>query len=233
VPIPTSEGELTALFARLGASDPELWARSQVEEGIPQLMRYLFLKAAWKDVNRDGDTSWIAPEISDASAHPATPYAGLGLGLEHCAKQGVDPSVLNEMIRCAQARMIFRISYLLDDPNCGDLEELEDVSWGSFKPTTTDALRGHSSKDSMNRFWSLIPRAGKCDLRKRFNALPCRRSLEIMGSSRPRLSVAVGQVRSVMNDRSAATQGKPARSSLKALPVLDTEPGRPARLAQA
>ena len=133
MPIPTSEGELTALFACLGASDPELWARSQVEEGIPQLMRYLFLKAAWKDVNRDGDTSWIAREISDATAHPATPYAGLGLGLEHCVKQGVDPSVLNEMIRCAQARMIFRMSYLLDDPNCDDLEELEDVSWGLFQ----------------------------------------------------------------------------------------------------
>lgn len=133
MPIPTSEPELTALFARLGATDPELWARSQIKEGIPQLMRYLFLKAAWNDVNSDCDTSWIAREISDAMAHPATPYAGLGLGLDHCLKRGVDPLVLNEMIRCAQAGMIFRMGYLLDDPDCGDLEELEDVSWGLFQ----------------------------------------------------------------------------------------------------
>ena len=139
MPIPTSEDELTDLFARLGAPEPGSWARSQVKEGIPQLMRLLFLKCAWNEVNRDGDTSWITREVSDANAEPATPYAGLGLGLDHCLKQGVDPLVLNEMIRCAQAQMIFRIGYLLDDAYFGNLDErdnfedLDDVSWGLFQ----------------------------------------------------------------------------------------------------
>jgi hypothetical protein len=38
--------ELTELFARLGAPRPESWARSQLEEGIPQLARFVFLRQA-------------------------------------------------------------------------------------------------------------------------------------------------------------------------------------------
>ena len=32
--------ELTRIFQKLGAPDPEGWARSQIQEGIPQLARY-------------------------------------------------------------------------------------------------------------------------------------------------------------------------------------------------
>ena len=40
--------DLAHLFKIAGASDPEAWARSEVEEGIPQLARFLFLRQAWK-----------------------------------------------------------------------------------------------------------------------------------------------------------------------------------------
>ena len=42
--IPANIGKLTALFQKFGAPDPESWAASQVEEGIPQLQRFLFLR---------------------------------------------------------------------------------------------------------------------------------------------------------------------------------------------
>jgi hypothetical protein len=38
--------ELTVPSRRLGAPDPEGWARSQLTEGITQLHRYLFLRQA-------------------------------------------------------------------------------------------------------------------------------------------------------------------------------------------
>jgi len=136
MPIPASESELAALFSRLGAPDPESWARSQVLEGIPQLLRYLFLKAAWRNVASDDDTSWMRSEIDRANSRPEEPYAGLGLGLDQCLRQGVDPVVLNEMFRCAQATMIFGIGYLLDGANFSGLDELRDVSWALFQ---TDA----------------------------------------------------------------------------------------------
>ena len=134
MPVPQSETELTAMFSRLGASDPAGWAHSQVAEGIPQLLRFLFLKGAWRGVKADGDTTWIGAEVERASSKPDRPYAGLGLGLKHCLDRGVDPVVLNEMMRCAQAAMIFHIGYMLDEsPDSGDEVDLEDVSWGLFQ----------------------------------------------------------------------------------------------------
>jgi hypothetical protein len=41
---------LTALFEKLGAADPDGWARSQLEEDIPQLARFLFLRQAWRAI---------------------------------------------------------------------------------------------------------------------------------------------------------------------------------------
>src|SRR6478736_3386328 len=36
--------KLSALFRTLGARDPGAWAQSQIEEGVPQLARFLFLR---------------------------------------------------------------------------------------------------------------------------------------------------------------------------------------------
>jgi len=44
--------KLAARFRSLGAEDPESWARSEVQEGIPQLGRFLFLRALWEAVLR-------------------------------------------------------------------------------------------------------------------------------------------------------------------------------------
>mgnify|MGYP001074943207 CR=1 FL=1 len=52
--------ELLAIFRKLGADDPESWARSESEEGIPQLARFVFLRQAWRNcVIDDGDLGWI------------------------------------------------------------------------------------------------------------------------------------------------------------------------------
>ena len=46
-------------FRAMGAFDPESWAKSQLEEGIPQYPRLVFLRQAWKSIIAEGDTSWI------------------------------------------------------------------------------------------------------------------------------------------------------------------------------
>ena len=51
--------DLTELLTRLGATDPGAWARSEVEEDIPQVARFLFLRQAWQHIVADGDTTWI------------------------------------------------------------------------------------------------------------------------------------------------------------------------------
>ena len=50
---------LTAEFERLGADQPEAWARSQVMEDLPQLARFVFLKGAWDCIVDAHDDSWI------------------------------------------------------------------------------------------------------------------------------------------------------------------------------
>ncbi|MEJ3652525.1 hypothetical protein WEH80_06025 [Actinomycetes bacterium KLBMP 9759] len=40
-------------LARLGCHDPEVWARSEIQEDIPQLARYRFLKSLWPDLIDD------------------------------------------------------------------------------------------------------------------------------------------------------------------------------------
>src|SRR5262245_24806012 len=76
-----NERELTELFRKLGASDPEGWASSQIEDGIPQLARFLFLRQAWKNVVREDDPSWIDNVIAHAEKRPNDPYAGAGHAL--------------------------------------------------------------------------------------------------------------------------------------------------------
>lgn len=63
---PTTLRELTALFERLGAHAPELWAKSQIDEDIPQLAHYMFLREAWRRVVSEDDRSWIDRETQQA-----------------------------------------------------------------------------------------------------------------------------------------------------------------------
>lgn len=133
MPIPTSEIELTKLFSELGASAPELWARSEIQEGIPQLLRYLFLKNAWNAVPAEGSNAWIEEEISSSAARPGAPYAGLGQALARCRARGVAEEDLTDIARCLQAQMIFSIGYLLEDGPSERNAVLRDVCWGLFQ----------------------------------------------------------------------------------------------------
>jgi hypothetical protein len=132
--IPGDLDELTA-FAKLGATEPESWARSQLEEGIPQLQRFLFLRQAWRDVVREGDTDWMQHFIQRAQEDPDSPYAGVGHALRRCLDKGASAQDLNDIVRGMQAQFLFSLCYLLDDPMLTE-EELSDFGWGLFEVDT-------------------------------------------------------------------------------------------------
>lgn len=133
MPIPKSKKALTELFAQLGARDPEAWASSEVTEGVPQLLRYLFLREAWRYVQAEDDHSWIEEEIESSRAHSDEPYADLGLALARCRESGASEQDLTDIARCLQARAIFNVCYLLTDGPQDAPQELEDVTWGLFR----------------------------------------------------------------------------------------------------
>jgi hypothetical protein len=130
--IPQSLAELTALFERLGARDPAAWAASQLEEGIPQLHRFLFLRQAWTAIEAQSDAQWIAAYVALAEKQPDAPYAGLGLALKRALAAGAASVDVAEIARAAQAQLLFQLCYLMEDPSL-DETELEGLGWGLFR----------------------------------------------------------------------------------------------------
>src|SRR5258708_39380043 len=121
--------ELTELFRKLGAPDPEEWASSEINEGINQLGRFLFLRQAWRIVIEENDTSWIQSEIDYSLRNPGAPCAGIGLALQNILSHGVNPQDITDVARGMQYALLFSLCYLLDDP--GKLEDaVANVNWG-------------------------------------------------------------------------------------------------------
>ena len=133
--------ELTALFRKLGANDPEGWASSQIEEGIPQLARFLFLRQAWRMIVDENDASWIGRLIERAETHADEPYAGSGHALKKLRARGATDDEITDLVRGMQAELLFGFCYLLEDP--GDVEpEVADVAWSIVQVDTEGNVLG-------------------------------------------------------------------------------------------
>lgn len=123
--------DLTELFRVLGAPHPEGWAASQVEEGIPQLHRFLFLRQAWKAIYSENSTSWTDAAIMNAQRRPDAPYAGMGTALATLRTKCISDDEIADLVRDAQAELLFQLCYLLEDPDLTE-EGATDVGWGLF-----------------------------------------------------------------------------------------------------
>jgi hypothetical protein len=132
VKIPRDIRKLAQLFEKFGARDAELWAGSQIREGIPQLQRFLFLRQAWRNVLEDKNVAWIEHEVREAERYPNGPYAGVGAALKRCIARGVPAQDLTDIARGIQAQMLFQFCYLLDDPAFTE-PELCDFCWELFE----------------------------------------------------------------------------------------------------
>jgi hypothetical protein len=119
---------LTEIFEQIGAPDPEAWARSQEDEGIPQLARFLFLRQAWKQVIPKDDLTWIDAELQTPAGSPG---AAAAPALSRLLSLGADKQDIATIVRTMQWQLLFRLCYLLDDP--GDLEDVvSELAWGLF-----------------------------------------------------------------------------------------------------
>ncbi|WP_157050627.1 hypothetical protein [Herbaspirillum rhizosphaerae] len=130
--VPASKEELVALFSEVGAGSPESWAKSQIEEGVPQFLRFLFLKNAWDNIPMEGDNRWIDRAISQTRKMPSAPYSGLGGIMSACREKGVTDNDLTHMARCLQVQILFTISHLLEGPTSYP-DSIENISWRFFE----------------------------------------------------------------------------------------------------
>jgi hypothetical protein len=123
-----NEQELTELFRKLGARDPEGWAHSQIREGILQLPRYLFLREAWRRVVSPGDHRWM-DEMRPKD--PNGPGGELGPAIDRLLATGARAEDLTTIVRIMQWRLLAGLCVLIDQP--WDLgEDLDDIWWGLF-----------------------------------------------------------------------------------------------------
>jgi hypothetical protein len=104
-----NERELTELFRRLGAQEPEDWARSQIREGIPQLLRYLFLRQARRQVVAPGDRDWMTVREDDPDDRDE-----FGEAIDAVLATGVSAQDLTTVVRIMQWIILFRFCVLLD-----------------------------------------------------------------------------------------------------------------------
>jgi hypothetical protein len=123
---------LTRLFEVAGAPDPQSWAESEVDEDIPQLARFLFLRQAWRQVVAEGDVSWIDREIQFSKCSADAPGAGLGHSLSRLLSIGANRDDLTCLARTVQWQLLHALCYQLSDSAIEE-PELSNVGWGLFE----------------------------------------------------------------------------------------------------
>jgi hypothetical protein len=120
-----NETELTELFRKLGAPEPESWAHSQVTRGVPQLPRYLFLRQAWRKIVGPNDHGWMSQLRTENANDPG---GELGPAVDRILAAGARPEDLTTVVRVMQWRFLSRLCVLLEDP--GNVEpDVADIGW--------------------------------------------------------------------------------------------------------
>jgi hypothetical protein len=110
---------LASVFTALGAREPERWARSHVETGLDQIGRYVFMRALWGRVVKDGrflDKMRRAPGETRAV-------------IEQLMMTGAQEADLVALVRALQVQLLVDVAQILDDPSDND----EGVRWGLWR----------------------------------------------------------------------------------------------------
>jgi Leucine-rich repeat (LRR) protein len=127
--------KLAARFKSLGISDPEAWARSELQEGIPQLGRAVFLRALWDAVLK------YPPESRDTAIEIARDLCYLLEG---------PPALMPSEFKDINWGLFLRDDEEAKERLPGLVESFDEVrpeghAWGS--PTTVVTLRTATDSD--------------------------------------------------------------------------------------
>jgi hypothetical protein len=124
--------ELTEVFRSYGADDPEELARSELEEGIPQLAIFSLAKALWSCVADEDDDRWIDQEVERAKDGPNDPCAQIGPALQEMLSKGVSRGAIVDLVRVMQYGALSHVVSVIDGSH------VEDVPIRSWKLYQTD-----------------------------------------------------------------------------------------------
>lgn len=121
--------EYLETFRRIGVINPQQWAEAEVQEGLGNIPKAMFLHQAWSNIPKENDITWL--ETWMASARRAGESDVLA-ALERMINAGTSKNDIVLVIKEMMARLLYDISYLVDDPSIED-EELEHIAWGLYE----------------------------------------------------------------------------------------------------
>jgi hypothetical protein len=140
----TRAQSLAETFRGLGAEEPEAWALSEVEDGIPQLARFIFLRRLWRGaeewtqapadwfIDRDPEPADDDEEDDDAPSAEAVPveeedaepaFFAVQQAVRRILAAGADPEDLKEVARAVFLHAVFAAVQTVDegyDPEVGE-----------------------------------------------------------------------------------------------------------------
>ena len=97
---------LRSVFTALGARHPDRWARSHVQDGVDQIGRFVFLRALWGRIVKDG--RFLDKMRKNKSE--LTPV------VERLLIAGAEEADVTALVRALQVGLLVDLCQLLDDP---------------------------------------------------------------------------------------------------------------------
>ena len=105
---------LTDVFRQAGATNPDMWASSQIEEGINQLGRFSFLKTITSEWLKENDLSWVDNQIEFNYTRPGEPCSQLPKALKERLGKNVSRETIIDLIRVIQFNTLFHVCSTID-----------------------------------------------------------------------------------------------------------------------
>ena len=121
---------LTEIFRDAGAIDPESWASSEIEEGIPQLARFSFLKALASILLKETDLDWVNNQIEHNYRRPDDPCAQIAPALKEMLYKNVSREAIIDLVRVIQFETLMYVCSTIDS---GENAGTPITNWGIFQ----------------------------------------------------------------------------------------------------
>ena len=104
-------------MTELGAAEPESWVRSEIEENIPQMARFLILRRLQEEIStwRNNAPLWIENTILEAERSPLTPFAEAGSALKRMIALGVSANDLGNIAEMIAFESVFGAVNIIDE----------------------------------------------------------------------------------------------------------------------
>lgn len=109
----------------LGAEDAEGWVRSEIEGGIPQMARYIFLRRVWSEINGwEADLGSMYERVhAEGERNPEGYFAKASGAMERMRAAGVSLEDVSCITKMAAYEAMFGLIQVIDDggdPDAGD-----------------------------------------------------------------------------------------------------------------